>query len=584
MAYADRDYLKSLIPKDLPKGKDVLEKGRELGKSIKAGRSGLIQGSAYNNYLELFKEQAFREEIFWTSQIGLATIEEQVAGIEELRDWCSELKIKYNFTLSIPSTLLAVPKDLRRYDSKSTGYMPEGPADFMALSNIAGMEVMQGDQVLGVPNSWETGVNVLKAGSYQVGCLSQLMWNHPGCEEHTKYVTEMLTAMGVLSTKWDEGFGISGYSDDGYPSYCKDAIAYVGWALFEQYVATKLCGVRYTVGYGGLLSDIRIKSALLKALYDALYTEAQPPVLFVHANTTRYWDHDIETNYGMLAQEMLMAVLAERRYRTGAMILPIPITEKVHVPTVEAIKNVLGVCSRLEENICQWEDVIDFTAIDDMAEMLDIQGQKMFQNILEKLSDADYDVEDPLQMLMFIKKFDAGLFEETFHPEVNDKGAVSIHYYTDMGLLTKRMVEKTVEEVEEKELTGILKGRKVLIASTDTHVYGVHYTKAVLESAGAQVVDGGVDSSVKEIFDIAEEEGITYIGISTHNGQALGIATQVLEELKKRDEKYIPFLGGVLNTILPGHSAPSDVKDMVNQKGVFADNDLIETIKLIRDH
>ncbi|MDE8734189.1 hypothetical protein P0G10_13900 [Eubacteriales bacterium DFI.9.88] len=46
------------------------------------------------------------------------------------------------------------------------------------------MEVMQGDQVLGVPNTWETAIGALIAGSYQVGCISQLMWNHPGSDEH----------------------------------------------------------------------------------------------------------------------------------------------------------------------------------------------------------------------------------------------------------------------------------------------------------------------------------------------------------------------------------------------------------------
>ena len=584
MARADREYLRSLIPRGLPKGTEILEDGRKAGRFIQAGRSGLVKDSQYSNYLELFREQAARREVSWVSQIGLATIDETVQGIEALRDWCKKLKIQYNFTLSIPSTLLAVPRELRRYDSKSTSYVPETLEDFTALENISGMEVMQGDQVLGVPNSWETGISVLRAGSYQVGCISQLMWNHPGCDEHTKYVMEMLKVMGVLSTKWEEGFGVSGYLDDGYPSYCKDAIAYVGWALFEQYVATKLCGVRYTVGYGGLLSDVRIKSALLKALYDSLYTKEQPPVLFVHANTTRHWDHDIEANYGMLAQEMLMAVLAERRYRTGAMILPIPITEKVHVPTVEAIKNVLGVCSRLEENIEQWEDVTDFTVIDEMAEILKAQGGQIFQNILDKLDDAGFDITDPLQMLMFIKTFDAGLFEETFHPDVNEKGHVAIRYYTDMGMLTRRMIEETLGKVEAAELTGALKGKKVLLASADTHVYGVHYTKAVLENAGAVVVEGGVDSSVKYLFDIAEEEHIRYVGISTHNGQALGIATQVLEEMENREGKYVPFLGGVLNTILPGHSEPSDVQDMINRKGVFASNDLMETIRLIRDH
>lgn len=584
MARANREYLKNLIPGDLPRGKDILEEGRRLGSCIKAGRSGLIKNSPYSSFLELFRKQAEQKDIRWASQAGLATVEETVRGIEELRDWCQRLRIKYNFSLAIPNTLLAVPKEQRKYDSKSTSYIPESLEDFMALENIRGMEVMQGDQVLGVPDAWRTGISVLRAGSYQVGCISQLMWNHPGCDDHTRYVTEMLKVMGVLSSKWDEGFGVSGYSDDGYPSYCKDAVAYVGWGLFEQYVATRLCGVRYTIGYGGLLSDIRTKSALLKALYDTLYTEEQPPVLFVHANTTRFWDHDIEANYGMLSQEILMTVLAERRYRTGAMILPVPVTEKVHVPTIQVIKDALGVCSRLEENIEQWEDVVDFTVIDEMAEVLKFQGRKMFQNILCILDDAGLDVEDPLQMLMFIKKFDAGLFEETFHPDAKGGDSIKIRYYTDMGLLTRNMIEKGVEEVQAAGLTGVLRGKKILLASADTHVYGVHYTKAVLESAGAEVTEAGVDSSIGYIFDTAEEEGITYIGISTHNGQALGLAMEVLDELKKRKGNFVPFLGGVLNTILPGHSEPSDVGDIINSRGVFADNNLLETIKFIGDH
>ncbi|MDE8734188.1 hypothetical protein P0G10_13895 [Eubacteriales bacterium DFI.9.88] len=98
------------------------------------------------------------------------------------------------------------------------------------------------------------------------------------------------------------------------------------------------------------------------------------------------------------------------------MIMPIPIMEKVHVPTVDAIKNVLGMASRLEENIEQWEDVIDFTSIDEMADTLKAQGREMFHHILDCLDDAGLDIHDPLHMLLFIKKFDAALFEETFHP------------------------------------------------------------------------------------------------------------------------------------------------------------------------
>ena len=584
MAIATREYLKSLIPDGLVKGEALLEEGRKLGSAIQAGKSRLVRDSNYHHYLEYFQAQAARGEIGWTTNVGLATVEEHVRGVQEIHDWCEKLKIKYNFTISIPSTLLAIPKEKRRYDLRNTSYVPESLEDYKRLGDIRGMEVIQGDQVLFVPNAWETGLNALKAGSSQIGCVSQLMWSHPGCEDHVQYLMDTLRILGVISQKWDEGIFVGGYLDDTYPSYCKDAIAYVAYALFEQYVITHLCHVRYATAFGGLISDIRTKAALLKALYDVLYTDEQPPILFTHANTTRYWDHDIEANYGMLAQEILMAVLAERRYKTGAMIVPVPITEKVCVPTVDSIKNVLGVSGRLLENIEQWEDVIDFTRIDQMAEVIKNEGTKMFNNMLTVLDDAGIDIKDPLHMLLFIKKFDAGLLEETFHPRVKENGRVDVYFYTDMGQLTQKMIDESEKEIGEKELSGVLRKKKVLVASTDAHVYGVHYVRDVLKEAGADVLDGGVDSSIKEILDIAEEEEIHYIGISTHNGQALGLAEQVLEELNERSGTYTVFLGGVLNTILPGHSEPSDVKNMINEKGVFASNDIIEIIQMLAEN
>ena len=108
--------------------------------------------------------------------------------------------------------------------------------------------------------------------------------------------------------------------------------------------------------------------------------------------------------------------------------------------------------------------------------------------------------------------------------------------------------------MDKSLLEGSLKGRTILIASTDAHVYGLQYVRNILEKAGAEVVDAGVDASIPYIFDTADEEGIRYIGVSTHNGQALGIAEQLLSEMKQRggDKKYMVFMGGRLNTILPG--------------------------------
>ena len=104
MAGASKEYIKSLIPKDLPDGREILEQGRKIGPSITAGRSRLVRDSKFDNYLEYFKDHKERREISWFSNVGLATIEEEVEGIKELQQWCKKLNIKYNSTLAIPTT------------------------------------------------------------------------------------------------------------------------------------------------------------------------------------------------------------------------------------------------------------------------------------------------------------------------------------------------------------------------------------------------------------------------------------------------------------------------------------------------
>ena len=41
-------------------------------------------------------------------------------------------------------------------------------------------------------------------------------------------------------------------------------------------------------------------------------------------------------------------------------------------------------------------------------------------------------------------------------------------------------------------------------------------------------------------------------------------------------------MGGKLNAILPGESEACDVTDLILKEGVFASNDLTETIKMIK--
>ena len=52
---------------------------------------------------------------------------------------------------------------------------------------------------------------------------------------------------------------------------------------------------------------------------------------------------------------------------------------------------------------------------------------------------------------------------------------------------------------------------------------------------------------------------------------------------EKRGKKYRIFMGGKLNAILRGETETQDVTDLIKKEGVYASNDLYDTISIIRD-
>ena len=54
-----------------------------------------------------------------------------------------------------------------------------------------------------------------------------------------------------------------------------------------------------------------------------------------------------------------MLNLVERRYKTGASFLSVPISEKVAIPTVEEMLDMTGACQRTDEAAPYFEQLMD---------------------------------------------------------------------------------------------------------------------------------------------------------------------------------------------------------------------------------
>lgn len=573
-----KEYIQSLIPSELPDGRSVLEEGIQIGKTIETGKSRFLEERGFDNYMDFWFDWIKKGKISFSSNVGLATLEEQVDALCSLRDWCKENDINFFLPLNIPSINLAIPKEKRSGIADATSFMLETLDDYAAIANIEGICGAQPNNTLFVPNAMETTINSVKTCSPFTGCASQIDWNFSGCDDVVGNLKNMLKCVGIMAEKKKDGLHLTSYLEDGLASHCADSVSSLAIAMFEKYIYSDLCGAAYVVAFGGLITDIRYKCALLKA-YDRLCrNDEHPGVMIFHASTTSQWDHDVECNFGSSLQEIMAMILAERHYRTGATVVTVPITEKICVPTLENIKTVMGAASRMEKFAYQWEELIDFTEIDQIADDMYEKAEIMFNNIIKALESSGIDTKDPLKLMLFLKNFNGALFEESFHPSVEECGKVVSYYPNDMGKLLEQTTQDSIDELMKRGYAGSLIGRRILVGSMDCHIYGIRYVSNVLSAMGADVVMGGVDNTCQSILDMADEEGIDIIGVSTHNGQSLGLAQQMKTVLAERKKKYDIFMGGVLNTILPGQSEPSDVTDMIYEQGILATNDLMVTI------
>ena len=571
--------LRKLYPEDLPKGRDLVQKGMEIGSTFEAGYNRFCLENGYDNHIEYKKECMKDGKIVWQLLLGLGDLDEQIQGIEDIYDYCKKNDFEMNVLQCIPSPVVALPKEIRDQAPKTTSYMLNGFDDYKKHLDAAPLEFFFCDHHFCTPDAINSTINCLKAGSTHVGEFSQFIWDHPGFDDDVKRYSDMVTAMGIMASKRDRFFVVESYMDDGIPSFCMDLVSYAAYALLEHYITVELCGARYSCSFGGLLAECESRMPLAMALSDLLSTDEQPALSYINSSTTKQWTHDIDANYGFSSQEFLLEMLCERKYRMGLGISPVSITEALQVPTAQELCNILAVGMRLLENADEWDKLIDWTPYEEKRDGIKEKAIKMFNNIIEGFEAAGIDTKDPLQWILILKKFNRSSFESMFHPSIEEFGELKPYYPTELGRDTIEKRDNIIEKMNEDGLKDSLKGKKIVVASADTHTYGLNLVEGALKWAGADVVNSGLDMEPVELLDLADEENTNIIGISAHNGQALGFARQLADLSQERGKKYFVFLGGVLNGILPGHSEPVDVSELINELGMHADNDIEKTIK-----
>lgn len=574
-------YIASLIPHDFPDGRSLVKEGLEIGKSISVGRSKFLEKFGYKNYLEYRKDYAAKGKITWQLLVGLATKEEEVEAIKKLEAFNERTGICIHAIQSIPSMLVGLPYEYWEKAPKPTSYTMHGEKDWLDHSEAAAIQVIWQDWHLSSPNNLETTINALKAGTPRLGTFSQFIWDYPNYTDEVKRYSDMVRSLGILASKRNHFITADTYPEDGYCGYFFDVVSYVGFTLVEHYIIEKLCGAKMSISYGGLLTDIQPRMAFGMAMHKLLGSEEEPILSYYNGGTLEQWDHDIEANFGTGVQEMLIEVLVELKYKMMATISPVSITERLRVPTLQELFEIAAAGRRAEEKAREWLPLMDFTPLENLRDVLIEKGLEFYHNVMTAFKQAGVDTEDPLQMLVVLKRFNAVKFEQSFHPSTQNGGTFKAFVPSVLGHNTIDQSEQIVADLMKKGYRDALQGKKIIVVSADGHSYGLMLVDKVMNLLKATVINGGVDMDPLDVLDLADEENANIIMISAHIGQLLDYSRLITELARQRSRTYHVFGGGMLNAILPGYSEPIDVTDKIREAGVFATNDLEEAIKKI---
>ncbi len=90
---------------------------------------------------------------------------------------------------------------------------------------------------------------------------------------------------------------------------------------------------------------------------------------------------------------------------------------------------------------------------------------------------------------------------------------------------------------------------KVLIAKPglDGHDRGAKVIARAFEEAGADVIYTGLQSSVDEIADIVEKEGVDVVGVSLLSGAHNTLMPKIIDSIKDRGiDDVVYILGGII--------------------------------------
>ena len=557
-----------LLPRDLPSGRELLDEGRKIAATFSVGRSLLCRTYDATSEADYKRKMLAEGRVMTCMNFGPPTWPDARIGLQKVWDETEKRGFRIDrFTFQMDRRM-GLPREAWDKAAKETGPMLVDAKDWHEVANTVPIQPGLGDMMIGSPMSVHNAMSALSAGVSYVGNMSQLSWNYPSWGgTDVEQMSEMVKALGIMGAKAADGAVVQSYLDDGFCAQFSDYTSFIGWTLFERYVVEELIGSALSVTWGGLTHDPRRKSAVTMAL------EAIKPAgrynAFYHCDTTHY-DKDIQRNYAALSLDVLYLVLTELRLKTGAAILPIPVTEPLRVPTLDETVEAHNITRRIIEDAPRLMELVNWEPIEEERDRLVAGGRVFFKNLIAGLEALDVDIGDPLQLLLAIRRLGATEIERRFGAATAPEAGLPAGEPLLPTDTFKDYVERrdTIRKRITRNGSAILRPMTVVVGSTDVHEFGLNLVASTLEALGLKPIIAGVDIDPDEFADLAKRHHAKAILVSTHNGMALSYAERLKAEMKARGVEARIMMGGTLNQDVEGEDVPRDMTEELERLGI----------------
>jgi methylmalonyl-CoA mutase cobalamin-binding subunit len=561
--------LGSLVPSDLPDGRDAVAEGKTLGPTIERATSLYCQEKGVRSERE-WRERAREQGIPCTCMnIGLATWADTREAMGRIYEDAKSRGVRPpdRFNL-LAERRMGLPKALRASAPQETGPVLWTDQDWWEMTHTVPIQPEAADNMIGGPGSVENVVNALQVGITCVGVLSQYSWRWPYWDDETAQLMAVLKAAGVLASLKGEGVVFDSYLEDGYPGVFHDYASYIGWAMLERYVAEDLIGAAYSPSWGGLTQNPIIKSAVTLALHAV--NPDRVPMSFIQGDTIGY-SRDLDSNMAVLVNDLMMMKMTDLRYRLGGAPIAVPVTEVERIPSWDEVAQVQTVSRKCEHYLPIMEPYVDWAKIEGLRDRLVAGGKAFFANAMKAMREMRLDVRDPAVVLLLLKRLGAAKCEELFGAgERDDTYLRGRRPILETDLVRQTMEKRAVllEGLAKRGPDDRLKNVKVVVASTDVHEFAKFLLTSTFESIGSRVIDCGINRDPEDIVKVARETAADAIVITTHNGVARSFGLKLMSEMKASAITPRVYMGGVLNEDVEGSDVPVDVRADLRNVGI----------------